>query len=400
VLQKHNIPVPGFGVAHNSKEAEEIAVSLDSTDVVVKAQVLAGGRGKGHFKGGFKGGVKLLFSAEEAANVADQMIGDRLITKQTGEKGVPCNKVMVCERKFPRREFYLAIMLERSFGGPVIIASAQGGINIEEIAAEDPSAIFKFPVDIVEGITDATAQEIALKLGLENRLEETKSVVKNLYDAFISNDASLIEINPYAEDTYGKMFALDAKMRFDDNAEFRQKEIFEQRDNSQEDEKEVEAAKYNLNYIALDGSIGCLVNGAGLAMATMDIIKLHGGSPANFLDVGGGATAEQVKEAFKIITVDPNVHAIMVNIFGGIMRCDVIAQGVIAAAEELSLKIPIVVRLQGTNVEDAKALIAMSNLRILACDNLDDAAKMAVKLSQIVSMAKSANIDVNFEIPV
>jgi len=400
VLQKHNIPVPGFGVAHNSKEAEEIAVSLDSTDVVVKAQVLAGGRGKGHFKGGFKGGVKLLFSAEEAANVADQMIGDRLITKQTGEKGVPCNKVMVCERKFPRREFYLAIMLERSFGGPVIIASAQGGINIEEIAAEDPSAIFKFPVDIVEGITDATAQEIALKLGLENRLEETKSVVKNLYDAFISNDASLIEINPYAEDTYGKMFALDAKMRFDDNAEFRQKEIFEQRDNSQEDEKEVEAAKYNLNYIALDGSIGCLVNGAGLAMATMDIIKLHGGSPANFLDVGGGATAEQVKEAFKIITVDPNVHAIMVNIFGGIMRCDVIAQGVIAAAEELSLRIPIVVRLQGTNVEDAKALIAMSNLRILACDNLDDAAKMAVKLSQIVSMAKSANIDVNFEIPV
>jgi len=400
VLQKHKIPVPGFGVAHTPKEAEEIATNLDSTDVVVKAQVLAGGRGKGHFKGGFKGGVKLLFSAEEAGHVAEQMIGDRLITKQTGEKGVPCNKVMVCERKFPRREFYLAITLERAFGGPVIIASAQGGINIEEVAAEDPSAIFKFPVDIMEGITDATATEIATKLGLENRLEETKSVVKNLYDAFIKNDASLIEINPYAEDTYGKMFALDAKMRFDDNAEFRQKEIFDQRDNSQEDEKEVEAAKYNLNYIALDGSIGCLVNGAGLAMATMDIIKLHGGSPANFLDVGGGATAEQVKEAFKIITADPNVHAIMVNIFGGIMRCDVIAQGVIAAAEELSLRIPIVVRLQGTNVEDAKALIALSNLRILACDNLDDAAKMAVKLSQIVSMAKSANIDVNFEIPV
>jgi len=400
VLKKHNIPVPGFGVAHTAEEAESIAIGLDSTDVVVKAQVLTGGRGKGHFKGGFKGGVKLVYSAEEAKDVASHMLGDQLITKQTGEKGVPCNKVMVCERKFPRREFYLAIMLERSFGGPVIIASAQGGINIEEVAAEDPSAIFKFPVDIVEGITDATAEEIALKLGLSNRLEETKAVVKNLYAAFMKNDASLIEINPYAEDTYGSMFALDAKMRFDDNAEFRQKDIFEQRDNSQEDQKEVEAAKYNLNYIALDGSIGCLVNGAGLAMATMDIIKLHGGAPANFLDVGGGATAEQVKEAFKIITADPNVHAIMVNIFGGIMRCDVIAQGVIAAAEELSLKIPIVVRLQGTNVEDAKALIAMSNLRILACDNLDDAAKMAVKLSQIVTMAKSANIDVNFEIPV
>ncbi|KAF2364642.1 Succinate--CoA synthetase beta subunit [Trinorchestia longiramus] len=400
VLQKNNIPVPGFGVAANEEEARDIAKSLDSTDVVVKAQVLAGGRGKGYFKGGLKGGVKLVFSADEASDVARQMIGDMLVTKQTGEKGIPCNKVLVCERKFPRREFYLAIMLERSFGGPVIIASAQGGINIEEVAAEDPAAIFKFPVDIQEGITDEIAQNIAHKLGLENRLEETVSVVKNLYNAFISNDASMIEINPYAEDTYGKMYALDAKMRFDDNAEFRQQEIFSQRDNTQEDAKEVEAAKYNLNYIALDGSIGCLVNGAGLAMATMDIIKLHGGSPANFLDVGGGATAEQVKEAFKIITADPQVHAIMVNIFGGIMRCDVIAQGVIAAAEELSLKIPIVVRLQGTNVEDAKALIALSNLRILACDNLDDAAKMAVKLSQIVTMAKSANIDVNFEIPV
>merc|ERR1719452_149467 len=216
----------------------------------------------------------------------------------------------------------------------------------------------------------------------------------------MDNDASLIEINPYAEDTYGKVYALDAKMRFDDNAEFRQKEVFDQKDNSQEDAKEVDAAKHNLNYIALDGSIGCMVNGAGLAMATMDIIDLHGGSPANFLDVGGGATAEQVKEAFKIITADPKVQSILVNIFGGIMRCDVIAQGVIAAAEELSLKIPIVVRLQGTNVEDAKALIAMSNLRILACDNLDDAAKMAVKLSDIVTMARQANLDVNFNIPI
>lgn len=400
LLRRAGIPVPGFGVAHTQEEAVEIANQLDSTDVVVKAQVLTGGRGKGNFKGGFKGGVKLVYSAEEAGEVASKMIGDMLVTKQTGEKGVPCNKVMVCERKFPRREFYLAIMMERSYGGPVIIASAQGGINIEEVAEESPEAIIKVPIDISEGVTDEKAEILAKQLGLESRLEETVSVVKALYAAFISNDASMIEINPYAEDTYGKMYALDAKMRFDDNAEFRQKEIFDERDWSQEDAKEVEASRYNLNYIALDGNIGCLVNGAGLAMATMDIIKLHGGSPANFLDVGGGATAEQVKEAFKIITADPKVHAIMVNIFGGIMRCDVIAQGVIAAAEELSLRIPIVVRLQGTNVDDAKALIAMSNLRILPCDNLDDAAKMAVKLSNIITLAKAANVDVKFELPV
>lgn len=400
LLKKSGIPVPGFGVAHTAEEAVEIANQLDSTDVVVKAQVLTGGRGKGHFKGGFKGGVKLVYSAEEAGDVAGKMIGDLLVTKQTGEKGVPCNKVMICERKFPRREFYMAIMMERSYGGPVIIASAQGGVNIEDVAEESPEAIIKVPVDIVEGITDAKAEEIANMLGLQSRMVETVAVVKSLYNAFINFDASMIEINPYAEDTYGKMYALDAKMRFDDNAEFRQREIFDERDWSQEDAKEVEASRHNLNYIALDGSIGCLVNGAGLAMATMDIIKLNGGSPANFLDVGGGASAEQVKEAFKIITADPNVHAIMVNIFGGIMRCDVIAQGIIAAAEELSLKIPIVVRLQGTNVDDAKALIAMSNLRILPCDNLDDAAKMAVKLSNIITMAKAANVDVKFELPV
>ncbi|XP_045130815.1 succinate--CoA ligase [ADP-forming] subunit beta, mitochondrial-like [Portunus trituberculatus] len=400
LLKRAGIPVPGFGVAHTPEEAVEIANKLDSTDVVVKAQVLTGGRGKGNFKGGFKGGVKLVYSAEEAGEVASKMIGDMLVTKQTGEKGIPCGKVMVCERKFPRREFYMAIMMERSFAGPLIIASAQGGINIEEVAEESPEAIIKVPIDISEGVTDEKAEDLARQLGLESRMEETVAVIKSLYAAFINNDASMIEINPYAEDTYGKVYALDAKMKFDDNAEFRQKEIFAERDWSQEDAKEVEASRYNLNYIALDGSIGCLVNGAGLAMATMDIIKLHGGSPANFLDVGGGATAEQVKEAFKIITTDPNVHAILVNIFGGIMRCDVIAQGVIAAAEELSLKIPIVLRLQGTNVDDAKALIAMSNLRILPCDNLDDAAKMAVKLSNIITLAKAANVDVKFELPV
>merc|ERR1712002_647996 len=242
--------------------------------------------------------------------------------------------------------------------------------------------------------------DIANKLGLQARMEETVQLVHNLYNAFISNDASLIEINPYAEDTYGKMFALDAKMRFDDNAEFRQKDIFSQRDTSQEDAKEVQAAQYNLNYIALDGSIGCLVNGAGLAMATMDIIKLHGGSPANFLDVGGGATTDQVKEAFKIITGDPKVNALLVNIFGGIMRCDVIAEGIIAAARELNLMTPIVVRLQGTNVDEAKVMIGSSGLKILPVDNLDEAARLSCKLSKIVAVARDAHLDVKFEMPI
>merc|ERR1719228_2669124 len=286
--------------------------------------------------------------------------------------------------------------MERSFGGPVIIASSQGGVNIEDVAEESPDAIFKFPIDISEGMTDAKATDIAMKLGLESRLEETVEGVHNLYKAFIDYDASMIEINPYAEDTYGKMFALDAKMRFDDNAEFRQKDIFSERDWSQEDPKEVEASHHNLNYIALDGSIGCLVNGAGLAMATMDIIKLHGGSPANFLDVGGGATAEQVKEAFKIITGDPKVNALLVNIFGGIMRCDVIAQGVILAAEELKLMTPIVVRLQGTMVDEAKVLIASSGMKILPVNDLDEAARLAVKLSKIVEIAKEAHVSIKF----
>merc|ERR1711962_368143 len=400
LLKKHGIPVPGFGVAHTPEEAVAIAEDLDSTDVVVKAQVLTGGRGRGTFKGGFKGGVKLVYNAEEAGKVAAGMLGDFLVTKQTGEKGIPCNKAMVCERKFPRREFYIAIMMERSFGGPVIIASSQGGMAIEDVAAETPEAIVKFPIDISVGMTDALAKDIATSIGLGTHLEETMKVLHNIYNCFINTDAAMIEINPYAEDTYGKLYALDAKMRFDDNAEFRQKDIFNERDWSQKDPKEVEASHHNLNYIALDGSIGCLVNGAGLAMATMDIIKLHGGSPANFLDVGGGATADQVKEAFKIITGDPKVNALLVNIFGGIMRCDVIAEGIIAAARELNLMTPIVVRLQGTNVDEAKVMIGSSGLKILPVDNLDEAARLSCKLSKIVAVARDAHLDVKFEMPI
>lgn len=399
LLKGAGIPVPKFGIAKNKSEAGELAKQLNVKDIVLKAQVLAGGRGKGGFKGGLKGGVRMVFSPEEAADIAGQMVGDYLITKQTGAKGRICNSVMVTERKFPRKEYYFAVMMERAFNGPVVISSSQGGVNIEDVAAENPTAINYTPIDITQGLTAEQAGEIAVKVGLGDKKAQVTEMLLNLYKLFLDKDALLIEINPYAEDSTGDYFCLDAKFRFDDNAEFRQKALFELRDWTQEDPKEVEAAKFNLNYIALDGSIGCLVNGAGLAMATMDIIKLHGGEPANFLDVGGGATANQVKEAFKIITADPKVCAIMVNIFGGIMRCDVIAEGIIAAVKELNLRVPIICRLQGTNVDDAKVLIASSGMKILPCDNLDEAARLAVKLSSIVGLARSAKLDVNFEMP-
>merc|ERR1712168_21367 len=363
LLKDAGVPVPNFGVAKTAEEAKKIAQDIATNDLVVKAQVLAGGRGKGTFKGGYKGGVKLVYSPEEVEESAQGMIGDFLITKQTGSDGRICNSVMITERKYTRKEYYIAFMNERAFNGPVIIASSEGGVNIEEVAEKNPDAIVKFPIDVKIGLELDGAKEIAKAVGIHpTKVDEVAQILLNLYDLFTSKDASMVEINPFAEDSTGEFVCLDAKLKFDDNAEFRQEAVFDQRDWSQEDAREVEAANYNLNYIALDGDIGCMVNGAGLAMATMDIIKLHGGSPANFLDVGGGATADQVKEAFKIITSDPKVNAIVVNIFGGIMRCDVIAQGIIAAAQELKLATPIVVRLQGTNVDEAKVLIATSGM--------------------------------------
>ncbi|RLU26225.1 hypothetical protein DMN91_000018 [Ooceraea biroi] len=377
LLNEADVPTPKFGVAKTADEAAKLAADLKTKDIVLKAQVLAGGRGKGHFKGTSVSGVKMCETPEEAKALAGQMLGKLLITKQTGEGGRICNAVM----------------------GPVIIASSQGGVNIEEVAATNPTAIMYEPIDIDKGITKEQAERIVNKLGLDNVKDYISNIIMNLYKMFLKKDALLLEVNPLAEDINGNYFALDCKCRFDDNAEFRQKELFSLRDWSQEDSKEVEAAKFDLNYIALDGNIGCMVNGAGLAMATMDIIKLHGGEPANFLDVGGGASASAVKEAFKIITSDSRVHALLVNIFGGIMRCDVIAEGIIAATKELSLKIPVVVRLQGTNVDEAKALIANAGLKIVPIDDLDEAARVAVKLSTIVKLAQSENLSVNFEIP-
>merc|ERR1712156_813406 len=401
LLKEAGVPVPNFGVAKSSDEAKQIAQDITTNDLVVKAQVLAGGRGKGSFKGGYKGGVKLVYSPEEVEESAQGMIGDFLITKQTGAEGRICNSVMITERKYTRKEYYIAFMNERAFNGPVIIASSEGGVNIEEVAEKNPDAIVKFPIDVMKGLDIEGAKSIAKGIGVhEKKVDEVAQILLNLYDLFQKKDASMVEINPFAEDSTGNFVCLDAKLKFDDNAEFRQKAVFDQRDWSQEDKREVEAANYNLNYIALDGDIGCMVNGAGLAMATMDIIKLHGGSPANFLDVGGGATATQVKEAFKIITSDPKVNAIMVNIFGGIMRCDVIAEGIIAAAQELKLATPIVVRLQGTNVDEAKVMIGSSGMKILPVDNLDEAARLAVKLSNIVGIARDADLNVNFQLPI
>uniref|UniRef100_A0A9J8A6S4 Succinate--CoA ligase [ADP-forming] subunit beta, mitochondrial n=2 Tax=Cyprinus carpio TaxID=7962 RepID=A0A9J8A6S4_CYPCA len=398
LLKEAGISVPAGLVASSPDEAYAVAKQIGSKDLVVKAQVLAGGRGKGTFEGGLKGGVRIVYSPEEARDISSKMIGKKLFTKQTGEAGRICNQVFICERRYPRREYYFAITMERSFQGPVLIGSSQGGVNIEDVAAENPDAIVKEPIDIMQGIKmDQVAEKMGFPPALIN--EAAENMLK-LYDVFIKYDASMVEINPMVEDSSGIVMCMDAKINFDSNAAYRQKKVFDMRDWTQEDIRDRQAAKADLNYIGLDGTIGCLVNGAGLAMATMDIIKLHGGTPANFLDVGGGATAQQVTEAFKLITSDKKVQAILVNIFGGIMRCDVIAQGIIMAVTDLELKIPIVVRLQGTRVDDAKALIASSPLKILACDDLDEAAKMVVKLSEIVSLAKEAQVDVKFQLPI
>uniref|UniRef100_W5MWM8 Succinate--CoA ligase [ADP-forming] subunit beta, mitochondrial n=1 Tax=Lepisosteus oculatus TaxID=7918 RepID=W5MWM8_LEPOC len=399
LLKDSGISVPKGMVASTPEEAYSVAKQIGSKDLVVKAQVLAGGRGKGTFEGGLKGGVKIVYSPEEARDISRQMIGKKLFTKQTGEKGRICNQVFICERRYPRREYYFAITMERSFQGPVLIGSSQGGVNIEDVAAENPDAIVKEPIDIVEGIKMEQAVKVAKKMGFPPTLinEAAENMIK-LYNVFIQYDASMVEINPMVEDSSGIVMCMDAKINFDSNAAYRQKKVFELQDWSQEDERDRQAAGADLNYIGLVAVSP--VNGAGLAMATMDIIKLHGGTPANFLDVGGGATAQQVTEAFKLITSDKKVQAILVNIFGGIMRCDVIAQGIIMAVTDLELRIPIVVRLQGTRVDDAKALIAASSLKILACDDLDEAAKMVVKLSEIVSLAKEAQVDVKFQLPI
>ncbi|KIJ45755.1 hypothetical protein M422DRAFT_29825 [Sphaerobolus stellatus SS14] len=383
LLNSYGVATPKSIAAHTPEEAFQVAQNFGTKDLVIKAQVLAGGRGKGKFDTGLQGGVHLINSPEQAKEYAAQMIGSKLITKQTGAVGKICNAVMLAECRTPSHEYYAAILNDRATQGPVLVTSRQGGMNIEEVAASDPSAIITTPIHFRDGLSNEQALEVANKLGFEDKNKEAAAkTFQDLYKIFKDKDATQIEINPLAETKDGAVLCMDAKFGFDDNAAFRQQDIFALRDVSQEAASEVEADKYGLNFIKLDGDIGCLVNGAGLAMATMDVLKLKGGDPANFLDVGGGATPETVKKAFQILLSDKGVKAIFVNIFGGIMRCDYIAEGVIKATKELGLTIPLVVRLQGTKEPEAKKLIQESGLKIFAFDGLDEAAAKAVEVAR------------------
>src|SRR5574338_774767 len=372
LMRKYGVAVPRGGVAYTPAEAEKGARELGGPVWVVKSQIHAGGRGAGRCKDDpkGKGGVRVVKSVDEVKAAAAAMLGHVLVTKQTGAAGREVKRVYVEEGCDIKRELYLSLLIDRATSRVTFMASTEGGMEIEEVAARNPQAISRVAIDPAVGMSAFYARNIAFALGLQG--PQVGSAVKFLsamYDAFTSLDASLVEINPLVVTGAGEVIALDAKMNFDDHALFRHRQVEELRDEDEEDPAELEAGKHGLNYIKLDGAIGCMVNGAGLAMATMDIIKLYGGEPANFLDVGGGATKERVTTAFKIILSDPNVEGILVNIFGGIMRCDVIAEGVVAAAREVSLSVPLVVRLEGTNVQLGKDIMARSGLPIIAADN-------------------------------
>jgi succinyl-CoA synthetase beta subunit len=379
ILKRFGVATPGGKVAASPEGAFDIAKEIGGT-VVVKAQIHAGGRGKGTFKDGFKGGVKLAKTPEEAKEYASKMLGNVLVTHQTGPEGKEVQKVFVTEASNIAKEFYLGIVLDRAREMNVIMSSTEGGVEIEKVAAETPEKILKVWVDPLAGIQPFQARRIAFGLGFTGQaFKECVKLVMALYKAHEETDATLTEINPLILTEDNHILALDAKMNFDDNAIYRHADIAEMRDVTEEDPLETEASKFDLNYIRLDGSIGCMVNGAGLAMATMDVIKLEGGSPANFLDVGGGATTERVKNAFRILLADKHVKAVLINIFGGIVRCDVIAEGVISAAREIGVSIPVVVRLQGTNVDRGREMFRESGLKFSVAHNLQEAAKMAVE---------------------
>ena len=382
LLKAYGVAVLGGHVAWTPEEAVEAAKQLPGPVYVIKSQIHAGGRGAGKFKDdpNGKGGVRLAKSLDEVREAAAAMIGHTLITKQTGPAGRLVRRVYVEAGCDIKRELYLSLLIDRSVSEIVIVASTEGGMEVEEVAEHTPEKILRAPVDPASGLSGFHARKLAFGLGLEGKQVATfAKFVTSIYEAFVATDAAVIEINPLVVTGAGEIIALDAKVSFDDNALYRHPEIEKLRDESEEDPKELEANKHSLSYVALDGNIGCMVNGAGLAMATMDIIKLYGAEPANFLDVGGGATKERVTAAFKIILSDPNVEGILVNIFGGIMRCDVIAEGVIAAAREVSLSVPLVVRLEGTNVQLGKDIMAKSGLPIIPADNLADAAEKIVK---------------------
>jgi succinyl-CoA synthetase beta subunit len=376
VLARFGVPVPRGEVASSAAEAGAIARRLGGDISVVKAQIHAGGRGKG-------GGVKVAKSPDEAERLASQMIGMTLVTHQTGPEGRKVGRVLIEEGLEIDRELYLSILIDRAATAPVVIASAAGGMDIEEVAAKEPDKILREHVDPATGVIPFQARKIAFGMGLPGpSVNKFVKLLDAIYKAFIETDASMIEINPLILTKGGDLLALDAKVSFDDNALYRHPDLRDFRDLTEEDPLEVEASKFSLNYIRLDGNIGCMVNGAGLAMATMDIIKLSGGEPANFLDVGGGANAEQIKNAFRILMMDKNVKAVLINIFGGILRCDILASGVIAAVKELGVPVPIVVRMEGTNVEEGKRMLQESGLKFATADSMGEAADKVVALAK------------------
>ena len=382
LLHSYGAPVSEGRIVLSADEAKRAASELEGPLWVIKAQIHAGGRGKGNFieaDAGSDGGVRLAHSVEEAEKEAKAMLGRTLVTKQTGPVGKMVNRIYIEDGSGIEKEFYLAILVDRQSSRISFVASTEGGMDIEEVADSNPEKILSFSVDPATGYQGYHGRRIAFNLGLDSKqTKQCVTLMANLYRLFVDKDMEMLEINPLIISDSGDLNCLDAKMSFDGNAMYRHRDIAELRDTTEEDPKELEASKYDLNYIALDGQIGCMVNGAGLAMATMDIIKLFGSEPANFLDVGGGATKEKVTEAFKIITSDPKVKGILVNIFGGIMRCDVIAEGVVSAVKEVGLQVPLVVRLEGTNVAEGKAIITDSGLNVIAADNLKDGAEKIV----------------------
>jgi succinyl-CoA synthetase beta subunit len=381
LFEKYGVAVPKGVAARSAGEFEPALAQLPDAPVVVKSQIHAGGRGKGTFTDGFKGGVKFAKTKADALAYAKAMFGNTLVTAQTGPAGRKVQTVYFTQASDITKEYYLAILLDRVSSRPVIVASTEGGVEIEKVAHETPDKIFKIVVDPAVGLQGYQARELAFRLGLTgDYFKNAVKLIASLYRMFWETDAAMVEVNPLITTPDGKVLALDAKVSFDDNALFRHPDIVALRDLNEEDPKEIEAAKFALSYIALDGNIACLVNGAGLAMSTMDIIKHYGGSPANFLDVGGGASKDQVQAAFKIILTDPNVKGILVNIFGGIMDCNTIATGVVAATRELGLKIPLVVRLEGNNVAAGKKTLSESGLKIDSADTMADAAQKIVKL--------------------
>ena len=392
LLQKFDVATTRGKVASTLDEAEQIARELGDVEIVVKAQVHAGGRGKGDFKNGFKGGVHVRKTPKEVREVVSKMLGQILVTHQTGPEGRLVNKVLVAESAEIAREIYFAVLLDRASAAPVIVGSSEGGVEIETVAAKSPGKIIREPIDPLAGLQPFQTRKLSKQLGFKSsQVKSASKLFDGLYRTFVAFDCSMVEVNPLVLTTDGNVLALDAKFNFDDNALYRHPDIAALRDVAEEDPREVEASKHGLNYIGLDGNIACLVNGAGLAMATMDIIKFYGGEPANFLDVGGGATEEQVTEAFKILIANKKVKAILVNIFGGIMKCDVIAQGIINAAKTVKLSVPLIVRLEGTNVELGKQLLKDSGVALIAADDLADAAQKAV--------AAAATENSKFKIP-